>query len=295
MAVGNPSDSRAIVVTAANETFFDLLDELLLSLERAEDAPPLEVGCLDLGLSAHQVSNLMARGVHVVQPATGLTMRGQPVGPTALSYLARPYLPDNFPGYQVYVWLDADTWVQRGRALVTLINAANEHGAAMVREDDPTYKSNLGLFLWKAKHYLFGYGPWRGARLLFSRQINNGVFAMRADAPHWAVWRHEYQAALMRTNLPAPHDQFALNAAVHLGGAHTRFLPATFNWICDLSKPDWDEDASCFCSPGSARLPIEVIHLAGPIKNQTVTIRTTRGRTLHGMLRYGALLEDEPA
>jgi hypothetical protein len=151
------------------------------------------------------------------------------------------------------------------------------------------------LFLWKCKHYVLGYGIWKGLRLLSKKQINNGVFAMQADAPHWEIWRRYYQSALSRTGLAAPHDQFALNVAVYFGQASTYFLPATFNWICYLSRPDWDEEAGCFCSPDEKRRRIEVIHLAGPIKTKEFDIRTTKGRLLRGKLRYGAPLNPAPA
>ena len=288
-ATHDPSE-RAIVVTGADHNFFSLLEELLASVQAWRDASQVDLGCYDLGLTEAQVGQLQARGVRTVRPWTGLVAPALADQASNLGYLARPFLPENFPGYATYIWLDADTWIQSGEALQGLLAAARQTGAACIREDEPTYKSNLGLFLWKCKHYVLGYGPWKGLRLLFRKQINNGVFAMRADAPHWAIWRRHYQSALSRTGLAAPHDQFALNVAVYLGGIETHLLPATFNWICDLSRPDWDDQAGWFCSPDALHRRIEVIHLAGPIKTTEFDIRTTAGGVLRGRLRYGARL-----
>ncbi len=279
---------QAIVVTAANAGFFSLLSELVASIRAVPDAPVVDLGCYDLGLTGEQVAQLAAAGVRVIRPSTGLEAGRLAEDVGKLGYLARPFLRENFPGYATYVWLDADTWIQSGEALRGLITAARERGAVFVREDEPSYHSNFGLFLWKGKHYLYGYGPLRAARLLLRRQINNGVFAMRADAPHWTIWQRYYQSALTRTGLAAPHDQFALNAAVYLAGPPGATLPATFNWICDLARPHWDENANCFCSPDARRRRIEIIHLAGPVKTVSFDIPTTRGRILRGMLRYGA-------
>ena len=237
-------------------------------------------------------AELEARGVEVVTPRTGLEAGALADDASKLGYLARPFLREAFPGYDVYVWLDADTWIQGGAALAGLIEAAEARGAALVREDDPSYRSNLGLFLWKGKHYLLGYGALRAARLLLRRQVNNGVFAMRADAPHWAVWRRLYQEALTRTGLAAPHDQFALNATAYLHGLETAFLPATFNWICDLARPWWDAEAHAYCTPDASRRPIRVVHLAGPIKTTEFDVRSTAGGVLRGRLRYGVALRE---
>ena len=289
---------RAIVVSAADARFFFLLDELFASIAAAADAPTVALGCLDLGLEPAQVADLQARGVEVVTPRTGLEAGALADDASKLGYLARPFLPEAFPGHDVYVWMDADAWIQGGAALSGLIEAAQAGGAALVREDDPAYRSNFGLLLWKGKHYLLGYGPWRAARLLPRRQVNNGVFAMRADAPHWAVWRRLYQQALTRTGLAAPHDQFALNAAAYLHGLKTTFLPATFNWICDLARPWWDDEAQAYCTPDASRRPIRVMHLAGPIKTTEFDVRTPAGGVLRGRLRYGVALrapDDEPA
>ena len=285
---------RAIIVTGADANFHHLVSELVASLRRSADLTSVDLGCYDLGLSPAQCEELDRAGVRTVRPSTGLALAQAPPDPAKLGYLARPFLRENFPGYDVYIWLDADTWIQSGRAIEELRRTALAQGAALIREDEPTYRSNLGLFLWKGKHYLYGYGPLSAARLLFRRQINNGVFALRADAPLWEGWVRAYQGALDRTGLAAPHDQFGLNAAVHLGRARVGFLPAVFNWICDLSLPMWDDEARCFCSPDGARRRIEVVHLAGPAKSGEFTLRTTSGRSLRGRLRFGAALQETP-
>lgn len=288
MAELTAAAARTIIVSGADRRFFFLLDELIASLEAAPALPPVELGCYDLGLDPAQVAALQARGVRVVQPTTGLEIGALAGDASKLGYLARPFLPDNFPGYDVYVWLDADTWIQHGDAVRQLIAGATEAGAALVREDDPSYRFSAPLFGWKAKHYLRGYGLRRAMRLILRRQVNNGVFAMRGDAPHWAVWRRLYQRALDRTGDAAPHDQFALNVAAYLEGLPARFLPATLNWICDLAHPWWDGASNRFCTPDRQHRPIGIVHLAGPVKTAEFDVRTTDGGTVRRLFRFGA-------
>jgi hypothetical protein len=279
--------SRVIIVTAADHRFYHLLDELITSIRSERGSVSVDIGCFDLGLTSEQIDRLKGHGVFVIHPTTGLK---SPATETrgSLCFLARPYLRENFPDYDVYLWLDADTWVQGDDWLRLMTVKAENNGAAFILENDPSYRSNVGLFLWKGKHYLQGYGSLRASRLLLMPQINNGVFAMRADAPYWSLWQQYYQSALSRTGRPAPHDQFAVNVAVRLSRASDCFLPPTFNWICDLSLPHWDEDRQCFCTPDKGRRPIHIVHLAGPIKATTFDITTTDDRVLRGTLRYGA-------
>jgi hypothetical protein len=279
---------KIIIVTAADAGFFNMLEELISSVRLSSASLAFDIGCFDLGLKPEQVSRLQNRGVIVVNPTTGLKT-AQPPERSQLGFLARPYLRENFPGYGIYVWLDADTWVQGRDWLRGLAGRAKETGAAFVRESDPSYRFSFRYYLWKGKHYLKGYGPWLTTQLLLKRQINAGVYAMQATAPHWAMWQQHYQSALSRTGLAAPHDQFSLNVAMHLNRHPETFLPPTYNWICALSCPYWDEDEQQFCSPDADRRLVHIVHLAGSVKTKQFDLKTTKGRIVRGTLRYGGL------
>ncbi|CAN7291719.1 hypothetical protein LJR225_001528 [Phenylobacterium sp. LjRoot225] len=282
----------AIVVSGADAKFFDLLREMVTAL-RAANGPGLEIGVYDLGLASDQLEWLAGQGVITVQPRTELRHGITENLSSKLGYLARPFLRENFPGRRTYVWMDADTWVQSASAARTLVGDATRHGSALVRENAPNYRFRMDLFLWKAKHFVLGYGPINGLRLLLKPHVNNGVFALRADAPHWERWRRRYQRALDRTGQAAPHDQFGLNAAVYLDRLDTHFLPATYNWICDLALPLFNSTAQNFCTPRGEAERIEVMHLAGPIKTTVFQIDTTGGGRVSGRLRFGAALTPE--
>src|ERR1700737_3121414 len=107
------------------------------------------------------------------------------------------------------------------------------------------------------------------------------MFAIHADAPHWREWARRYEAAIARTGALVPHDQFALNQALH--GAlfergprlETRLLDPTCNWICDRGVPMWNDAEGAFCRPYAPYDSIGVLHLAGPAKRKTYAIRRT--------------------
>ncbi|MET3925009.1 hypothetical protein [Devosia sp. 2618] len=192
-----------IIVTAADDAYFGLAWAMIASV-RAAGGRSVSFGLMDLGLKSEQRASLAENNVQVVTQTTGLARADGLRFPAAeMGYLARPFLRENFPGHEVYVWLDADSWVQDAEGYEGLAQAARQVGAAVVAETAHEYRFWPWLLGWRAKHYVFGYGLTRGIRLWLRPQINNGAFALTAGAPHWAVWQHYYQDALDRARCAA--------------------------------------------------------------------------------------------
>jgi hypothetical protein len=280
---------RTIVITASDAGYFGFASEMLRSVKALKEED-VSLGFIDLGLGTAERRWLDEQSVLVAAPHSELDLTALKSKPTLqkMGYLARPFLREAFPGYDLYAWIDADAWLQERSGLDTLLASAKRDGAALVRENERSYRFSRWLLGWKAKHFVLGYGMLHGAYLWTRPHINNGVFAMRADAPHWAAWQRRYQKAIRRTGIPAPHDQFGLNAAVYVDRLGASFLPPTCNWICDLATPMWDEAAGAFCVPYPPYTPISIMHLAGPAKTATYDIRTSGGRIIRGSLRFGA-------
>ncbi|HTJ56943.1 MAG TPA: hypothetical protein VL418_05185 [Devosiaceae bacterium] len=288
------SGRSAIIVTGADANYFPYAKELVISI-RAAKGQECSIGFYDLGLEPEQNAWLQDLDVAVKRPNTLLELDvSAEISPNKLGYLARPFLRENFPGYDTYVWMDADAWLQSGAGLDLLLAAARERGAAFIRQNDPSYKPTWWLRGWMLKHFVLGYGVLKGLYLFLWPHINNGVFAMQADAPHWEEWRRRYQGAYDRTSLPAPHDQFSLNAAVVLGRLKANFAPPTLNWICDLSPPKWDPSAKKLCRPLAPHEVIDIVHLAGPAKTATFDIASLDGGTVRTGLRYSSFHSDAP-
>jgi hypothetical protein len=282
---------QVVIVTGADARYFQYARELIESIGACR-ASPVTIGFFDFGVTEDQHDWLTARGIHVKTPETGLVLGSSAEAwKSKMGYLARPFLRENFPGYSVYIWLDADVWLQSWDGIGALLDGAIQTGAAMVRQNERAYRFWPWLLGWQLKHFVLGYGAVKGAWLASRPHINNGVFAMRADAPHWARWRDRYQKAFDRTRLAAPHDQFGLNAAVYLDRLPVCFLPATCNWICDLAVPMWNSEAAMFCAPYPPHTPIAHLHLAGPAKTNSFDVKATDGSSRHGPLRFANLAE----
>jgi len=278
------SGARVLVISAADSRFMPLLRGLIGSLASSLAVPGVSFACFDLGLSVRDRDWLSAHKCICVPPRTHLGVSEQDYSPADRSFLARPFLREYFPGYDVYVWIDSDIWVQDAAVFQQYVIGALEYGMAITHEDIWAYRFDLRLLGWQAKHMALAYGPTTAALLMRRPHLNAGFFAIRSDAPHWEAWAHCYATAIRRRSALQPYDQFALNRAIYRGDLPgedtrltTRFLDPRCNWICDRSVPMWNDALGAYCKP---RPPFEVIgaiHLAGSAKSTAYEVSRTEG------------------
>lgn len=280
---------RVLVVSASDTRFFPYLDAMLGSLKPSLDQDNVSLAVLDLGLSDADRAALAEHGARLAIPDAHLGVNAADHLPTLRSFLARPFLRDYFPGFDVYVWIDSDIWLQDQAVFQAYVDGALHSGMAITHEREPGYRFQAWLLGWTTKHFLLGYGAATTAHLLTRRHLNAGFFAIRADAPHWQAWATRYQAAIARTGALVPHDQFALNHALYsTPPLQTTFLNPSHNWICDRGIPMWNDDAQAFCKPYPPHTPIGALHLAGPAKRTKYNIKRTHGQTFSTYILPGA-------
>lgn len=283
--------TRVLVVTAADSRFIGLLRGMLESLSPLLDTKEVDLACFDLGLNARDRSWLSSRGAVLRSPGVHFGISEEAHSPALRSFLARPFLPDYFPGYDVYIWIDSDVWLQDVSVIRHYVASALKDGLAVTHERERAYRLQPWLLGWTAKHFLLGYGPLLGGYLLAMPHLNAGFFAAAADAPHWAAWARNYERAFRRTAALVPHDQFALNHALHArGGARLKsaILDPGNNWICDRGTPAWNDERQAYCKPYPPYDPIGALHLAGPAKRKEYVIRRTGGGSFKTAILWGS-------
>ena len=274
------SPPRVIIVTACDSRFAGLLRGLLATLQPVLAAPGVDLACFDIGLDPEDRAWL-SRYTSVIRPP-GIHFGLDEADHSAplRSFLARPFLREYFPGYDFYIWIDSDIWLQDPGVVSRYLDGAAEHGLAVTHEEERAYQFQPWLFGWTAKHFLLGYGLLTGAYLLARPHVNAGFFAMAADAPHWDAWARRYEAALRRSGKLVPHDQFALNHALHARGKDrlpAALLDPSCNWICERGAPMWNDVDGAYCKPYAPYERIGAVHLAGPGKHKEFLIRRTGG------------------
>jgi hypothetical protein len=265
----------------------------MASLSQSLASPRVEMACFDLGLDDADRIWLRDRGCAVATPRSHLGVREEDHSAALRSFLARPFLPEYFPGHDVYVWIDSDVWLQDEAVLPEYVEGACAEGMAVTHEKTSAYRLQLWLMAWTAKHMALGYGAAAAAHLMRRPHVNAGFFAIHATAPHWAAWAARYEAAIRRTGALVPHDQFSLNHAIHgdlFGGGtvRTRLLEPRCNWICDRGIPMWNDATGRFCEPTAPFAPIGALHLAGPAKRVRYTIARSGGGSFETFLLQGA-------
>ena len=284
-----------VIVSAADASYFPLLQDMVLSVraQRSDAA----IGVLDLGLAPEQRAWLADRVTHLTHPEWDVDFPGRERAPESFkAQVARPFLPRHFPGYEMYLWIDADAWLQDWRAVELFCAAAGRGRLAIVPEIDRAYKRHykrpklFGRTLaWKNYREAFG---WRAAdRLGRNPMVNCGVFALHREAPHWQAWTRLIAQVLQRTRFFYA-EQTALNYAIFAERLPVNFLPAYCNWLAGDAAPAFDARRGLLVEPYPPHEVIGVVHLAGTEqKTQRFRLDRLDGGAVETLLRYGATRE----
>jgi hypothetical protein len=281
-----------IICSAADSGYFPLLSDLVRSIRAHQAGRAVPIGILDLGLDPDQVSWLQSQGALVVAPGWDVEFPG--MAETKHSFRAqvsRPFLRKHFPNYELYLWVDADAWIQDWSVVELYLSVAKNGELAIATEIDRAYKRHYKrpkIFGWTLtyKCYRTAFG-WRVAEKLGRHpMLNVGVFALRADAPHWDAWATTMTDVLQRTRFFFV-EQIALNHAILTRNLPTNILPAYCNWMVGDAAPAYDDSRKVFTEPYAPYKPLGIVHLAGAeAKASTFSLRRLGGGDVKTRLCY---------
>jgi lipopolysaccharide biosynthesis glycosyltransferase len=265
---------RVLIVTATDENYLSRCRELIESLQRCGLDSTHDLACLDLGLAPESREWLHRCTGKVVIPGWDLPVddglaRSKP---HLRGLTARPFLPRYFPGYDLYLWLDADTSVQDALAVGWLLQAAQHGALAAVPETDRSYSVMQGSMSWRFERLKACYGSEAAQMLLSQSYLNAGVFALRGDAPHWKAWENWFRQGLENTGGTICSDQTALNFTVWSEGLPVHPLPALCNWLCHLAMPVFDPATGWYHEPHIPSRRIGILHWAGDSKERSTDV-----------------------
>jgi hypothetical protein len=279
---------KTIIVTGGDANFFPYLIGAVESLCAHSRTARCDLGVIDQGLTDEQCAQLHGLGCKIVQPEWTLPVPEAVRLPRNIGLVARTALREYFPGYRIYLWFDADAWMQTTEFIDVYIQGALATGAAVATEDGPGYRRPFSDLRWWIGNMFASFGPTDGLRCSLATSINIGVLCLTDTAPHWDEWRRLYTRALERTG-KVSMDQHAFLAATQLGNCPTSFVDARFNWLPHLSAPAWDQQRRLLCEPCAPYRPLSILHLAGPRKDRPYTLKQLGGGTVTTSLTYSAL------
>lgn len=294
---------KAVIVTAADAKFYGLVTDLIRSCRDGAFARTLPIRLLDVGLLPDQIEALAESGVACVAPEWDVPVAWREQLPAYFKSLySRPYLPKYFPGYDVYLWIDADAWIQDDSVLPYYLRAAEAGKMAIVQEVDRGYWTLYKApKLWTQNHKAFAwaYGWKAGYRLGRNPILNGGVWALAANAPHWPAWQAALNRALLRrrqrpsiANMSFHMvEQTAQNFIVFADKLPATFLPAYCNWFCGKGDPMIDAATCTIVEPHEPHRAIGIVHLAGKgVKDRVFKLKALSGETVETALSYSAIL-----
>ncbi len=286
-----------LIVTAANEAFAPMLKGLVASLFQWGPQKGVELGIMDLGLGAETLDWLRGYTAAIVRPGWDLAIDSQLAleKPYLQGFTARPFIPRHFPGHDLYLWIDADAWVQSKFALDWFAEAAADGKLAIAPQIHVSYVQSMGRWKWRLKNLREYFGETTWDRLLTETYLNSGVFALRAGAPHWEAWQRAFRAGLERCEGRICCDQTALNYAVWTGELPFHPLPARANWLCHLALPAYSLADGLFHEPGLPGDVLGILHTADKKKDLEVPAAGADGVVHRVSLRFGAGRPRNPA
>ncbi len=272
-----------IIITAANAQFFELVQGTILSIRQKPKGQDVIIGFFDLGCTPEQLEWLQRQVNTIKQADWEFNFPLQNEAPEYLKgLLARPFLRQYFPNFDIYLWIDADAWVQDWKAIDLFIQGAERRGLAIVPEIDRASQIQYGglpeyWWTWVYRHYQESFGEEVAQNLYSYPLLNAGVFALHKDAPHWQVWAEYLEEGLQR-DASLMTDQLALNVAVYKGGlfGETEMLPVGCNWLCHICLPSWDKKKGCFVEPYLPQTPIGILHLTREKYEREKVVATDR-------------------
>lgn len=291
-----------IIVSSADSKYFFLLKELFLSLDRSGILSDYQFSILDTGLTKEQKFFFLDNSVIIKEaiwntPVPKFKILGRE---NLKTQVARAYLPNYFENYKLYIWLDADMWLNDIESFYFYEKGALNDKLTIVPQSDRAYVKNANvewLFGFPKKIKTINYknisksiSKSLGRKYAFHSTLNAGAFAINDNVNIWKCFQKNIKLAAKKGRIFGT-DQVALALSIYEDGLPSEFLPSYCNWMCEFNMPKFDNKKNQFVEPYIPNNPIALVHLAGlddirQDKNILSDIETIDGLHIKKSLRY---------
>jgi len=291
-----------IIVSSADSKYFFLLKELFLSLDKSGILSDYQFSILDTGLTEEQRIFFLDHSVIIKEAIWNTSVpKFKILGRDNLkTQVARAYLPDYFEDYKLYIWLDADMWLNDIKSFNLYEKGAFNNKLTIVPQSDRAYVKNANvewLFGFPKKIKTINYknisksiSKSLGRKYAFHSTLNAGAFAINDNVNIWQCFQKNIKLAAKKGRIFGT-DQVALALSIYEDGLPSEFLPAYCNWMCEFNMPKFDSENDQFVEPYIPNHPIALVHLAGLDdirldKNILSDVETLDGLQIKKSLRF---------
>jgi len=293
-----------VIISLADANYFDLVNELVDSVKSFAQSKEVAICIMDAGLEKDQIEILNKKVDQIKKAEWDIEVPSFKVkGREWLkSQVSRAFLPNYFPGYKKYLWIDADAWVNSWYAIELYFKGCENNKLAIATSADRSYgrvlraKWILGSFARiKSQNYKHakssGFSEKIAREVALKPHLNIGVFALEADAKHWHVWQKNLKKALSSGRIWGS-EQIAMNITIYSDNLDVEILPAYCNWTL-IEALRFDKNNNTFVEPYLPNQEIGIIHFAGKNndeirnnKNFISKIKTLDGEIIEKSLRF---------
>jgi len=293
-----------VIVSLADANYFELINELIDSIQRFEKSKETAVCVLDAGLTEDQKSILSKKVDEIKSAEWDIKVPSFKVmGKEWLkSQVSRAFLPKYFPGYRKYLWIDADAWVNKWETIELYFKGSDNNKLAISTSADRSYGRVLraewlirSIAVIKSQNYKHakssGFSEDIARKVALMPHLNIGVFCLNFDAPHWEVWQKNLKKALSSGKIFGS-EQVAMNVTIYVDNLEIEILPAYCNWTL-INRIKFDTEKNSFVEFYLPNHEIGIIHLAGKTsdhirynKNYLSDIQTLDGKIIKKSLRF---------
>ena len=299
---------KNVIVSLADANYYPLLEELINSIKRFKESENVAICILDAGLTNEQKKKLLNLVDEVKSAKWDIEVPDYKVKDKEWlkSQVSRAFLPNYFPNYEKYLWIDCDAWVNDWTSVELYFKACNHGKLGITQTIGPGYKitSKVNWIIGKLaiiksqnfKHAVkskIGYDKAR--KLAFAPHINIGVFSLEKNSKGWSSWQSNLSKTLKSGNIFGS-EGLAINMSVYIDDLETEFLPLNCNWITSNLLPKYDEQQKTFVEPFLPNYKIGIMHLAAGIwkdgedmrvnKSVEIEIETLNNKKIVKSLRF---------
>ncbi len=264
-------NSDVLVVTGCDESHFHLAEDFIASF-RHYYGDAFDLAFINFGTQTPppSIATYISKYIQVPQDPAFSKDIGLFVSYDCTKAKTRDY----FPGYKIYIWIDADCWFQNAESLSRIIMQAQHHELAIHPEYDTHYFArHLAISERTVKIYTQNEAEHLHNMPLYMPTLNAGVIGMRHDSRVWALWQQEIAALHVKHAQGRDVffcDQVALHKVIYLNAIHVGILRAIDNWQAHACLPQINLTTKKLIVPSPPYEEISLMHLAGPAKYQTM-------------------------
>ena len=300
---------KNVIVSLADSNYFDLLNELIDSIKQFSESSSTAICILDAGLDENQ-KKILSSKVDEIKNAewdikvSPIKIRGKE---WLKSQVSRAFLPNYFPNYEKYLWIDCDAWVNDWSSVKLYYQACEKGKLGITQTLGPGYKimSKASWLFGKLaiiksqnfKHAISSkIGLDKARKLAFAPHINIGVFSLEKDSPCWKISQKNLDITLNSGKIFGS-EGLAINMSVYIDNVETEFLPLNCNWIASNLLPKFNEQSNTFVEPYLPNYKIGIMHLAAGLwegnkdmrldKSVKIYIKTLDNKSVTKSLRFG--------